>query len=203
MMRLHHAAASPFVRKVMIVLHETGQLGEVELVAAHASPIDATNAPLKHNPLGKIPALEREEGPALYDSRVITRYLDARADGGLYPAAPALWDVLTLEATGDGIMEAALLIVYEGRFRSPEAQLAPWVDGQWAKITSALEMIEASWMGHLAGPFGAGQIAIASALGYVDFRLGARDWRSGAPQLAAWFAEISERPSFKATVPGD
>lgn len=201
MMRLHFAAASPFARKVMIVLHETGQLGDVEIVPAQAAPIDAPNAPIAHNPLGKIPALERPDGPALFDSRVITRYLDARADGGLYPPAPELWDVLTLEALGDGIMEAALLIVYEGRFRSPEAQLAPWMDGQWAKITRAVGMLEAQWMGLLGGPFGAGQIAVAAALGYVDFRLGARDWRSGAPEVAEWYAGVCDRPSLQATVP--
>lgn len=69
--------------------------------------------PTAHNPLGKLPALTRPDGPAIYDSRVICRYLDARADSGLYPDR-TLWETLTLEATADGIMDAAVLMVTRG-----------------------------------------------------------------------------------------
>src|SRR6187401_544736 len=112
-MRLFHSSTSPFVRKVMVTLHETGQLDRVELVPAVGTPMASGTMPVAENPLGKVPTLERPDGPALYDSRVITRYLDALGSGGLYPEAPRLWETLTLEATGDGISEAALLIVYE------------------------------------------------------------------------------------------
>lgn len=202
-MRLYYNAASPFVRKVMVTLHETGKLDRVELVPAAGSPVAPGTMPVAVNPLGKLPTLERPDGPALYDSRVITRYLDTLAEGGLYPEAPGLWDTLTLEATGDGMAEAALLIVYEGRCRSGAGQDAGWVEGQWAKVIRALDTIEDRWMAHLAGRLDAGQIAIGCALGYLDFRLGARDWRGGRPGLAGWFERFGQRPSMLATAPAD
>ena len=200
-LRLFHAAASPFVRKVMVVLHETGQAAQVELIPAGGTPVDPGTMPLALNPLGKIPALERDDGPVLYDSRVICRYLDDRAGGRLYPKGAALWEALTLEATGDGIMDAAVLMIYETRTRPEEKRHESWVEGQWAKIERAIDMLESRWMAHLAGPFDIGQIAVACALGYLDLRQPTRDWRSGRPQLAAWFARVGERDSIKVTRP--
>lgn len=200
-MRLFFSPTSPYVRKVMVLLHETGQLAEVELVTGSGSPVDPGTAPLEANPLGKVPALERPDGPALYDSRVICRYLDARAGAGLYPDGAKLWDTLTVEATGDGILDAALLMVYEGRIRPEELRFAPWVEGQWAKVDRALDALETRWMAHLEGPMEAGQIAVGCALGYLDFRHGARGWREGRPRLAAWSAGFAARPSMMATVP--
>ena len=200
-MRLFYSPTSPYVRKVMVLLHETGQLAEVELVAGSGSPVDPANAPLEANPLGKVPALERPDGPALYDSRVICRYLDARAGAGLYPAGARLWDILTVEATADGILDAALLMVYEGRLRPEELRFAPWVEGQWAKVDRALDALETRWMAHLEGPLDAGQIALGCALGYLDFRHDARGWREGRPGLAAWEARFALRPAMQATLP--
>ncbi len=200
-MKLYHSPTSPYARKCMIVLQETGQLGDVTLVPATGTPLDASQMPLALNPLGKIPALERPEGPALYDSRVICRYLDDRAGGRLYPAAPRLWDTLVLEATGDGIVDAAILMVYEVRIRPEDKRLPDWVEGQWAKIARALDTLEARWISHLHGPLDIGQIAVACALGYLDFRHAAREWRNGHPALAAWEAAIAVRPSLLATKP--
>jgi len=95
-MQLFHSPTSPFVRKVLVLLRETGQLEDVEVVPAAGSPLDAAKMPTAHNPLGKIPALTRPDGPALFDSRVICRFLDDRAGGKLYPQAPRLWECLTL-----------------------------------------------------------------------------------------------------------
>ncbi|WP_102225958.1 glutathione S-transferase [Acidimangrovimonas sediminis] len=200
-MKLYHSPTSPYVRKVMVVLKETGQEGDVTLVPAAGTPIDPGTMPVAQNPLGKIPALERGDGPTLYDSRVICRFLDDRAGAGLYPAAPRLWDTLTLEATADGMLDAAILMVYEGRTRPPELHHAPWVEGQWAKIDRALDAIEARWMSHLHGALDMGQIAVGCALGYLDFRLDARGWREGRDQLAAWYSGILARPSMAATMP--
>jgi len=204
-MHLYHSPTSPYVRKVMVLLHETGQLGDVELVTGSGSPVDPGTAPLEANPLGKVPALERPDGPALYDSRVICQYLDARArsgaGAGLYPQGARRWDTLTVEATGDGILDAALLMVYEGRLRPEELRFAPWVEGQWAKVARALDVLETRWIQHLEGPLDAGQIAVGCALGYLDFRHGAREWRNGRPHLAAWYAGFAARPSMVATVP--
>ena len=201
MMKLYHAPASPFVRKVMVLIAELGKEDSVEVVATHATPVDSSQAPTAHNPLGKIPTLERDDGPALYDSRVICRYLDTVFEGGLYPPAPRLWDSLTLEATADGIMDAAVLMVYEGRVRPEELVYDVWVEAQWAKVTRALDALESRWIASLAGPLNIGQIAVACALGYLDFRHGARDWRSSRPQLTAWEKDFAARPAMVATQP--
>lgn len=200
-MRLYFSPTSPYVRKVIVLLHETGQFGEVELVTGSGTPLDPGSAPVEANPLGKVPALERPDGPALYDSRVICRYLDDRAGAGLYPVGARLWDTLTVEATGDGILDAALLMVYEGRLRPEEMRFAPWVEGQWAKVERALDVLETRWIPHLEGPLDAGQIAVGCALGYLDLRHDARRWRNGRARLAAWYAGFAARPSMRATVP--
>jgi glutathione S-transferase len=186
---------------VVVALTETGLDGQVETVAATGTPLDPGSMPLAQNPLGKIPTLERPDGPALYDSRTICRYLDDLAGGRLYPAKPRLWETLTLEATAHGVAEAALLMIYEERLRPPEIRLADYVEGQWAKIGRALDAIEARWMSHLAGPLDMAQIALGCALGYLDFRHDARGWRTGRPALAAWDAAFAARPAMVATRP--
>ena len=200
-MRLYYSPTSPYVRKVMVVAHEAALLPRMELVATGGTPLDPGTNPVNLNPLGKIPALERPDGPALYDSRVICRYLDDLAGSGLYPQGAALWDSLTLEATGDGILDAALLMVYESRIRPEDLRFAPWVEGQWSKIDRALDALETRWRAQLAGPLDIGQIAVGCALGYVDFRHGARNWRQGRPALAKWLDGFSARPSMQATAP--
>jgi glutathione S-transferase len=203
-MRLFHAPASPFVRKVMILLHETGLIAETALVPVAGTPVAPGTLPLDRNPIGKIPVLETAEG-TLYDSRVICRYVDHRAGGVAYPPPPALWNTLTVEATADGIMEAAVLIVYEGRVRPEEIRHTPWTDAQWARIARAVDVLEGTWMPHLTQLHAAcpdmGQIAVAAALGYIDFRLSDRDWRAGHDHLAAWYADFARRPSMQATIP--
>lgn len=198
-MKLYHAPASPFVRKVMVLLHEARATDRVELIPASGSPLDPGTMPIDRNPLGKIPALERSDGPTLYDSRVICRYLDETLKAGLYPAAPRLWDTLVLEATADGIAEAAVLIRYEFHVRPEASRSAVWADAQWQKILRALEAVEARWMSHLSGPLDMGQLAMACALFYLDLRHADRNWRAGHPVLAAWLDGIGDRPSFRAT----
>lgn len=201
MMKLFHAQASPFARKVRVLLAEIGQTDAVDLIAADARVVgDVDSALVAANPLGKIPALVRPDGPAIYDSRVICRYLDATFRAGLYPET-RLWEVLTLEATADAICDAAVLMVYETRYRPEDQRYAPWVDGQWAKIDRALDAIEASWTSHLSGKLTMAQIALGCALAYLDFRHGDRDWRRGRPELAGWIADFAARPSMLATAP--
>ena len=200
-MRLFHSPTSPYARKCMVLLHESGLLDQVSLIAATGTPVDTGSMPLAQNPLGKIPALEREDGPALYDSRVICQYLDHLSGRGLYPAKPRLWDTLTVEATGDGITDAAILMVYEWRVRPEDKRYDPWVEGQWGKIDRALVALESRWIDHLSSTLDMAQISVACALGYLDFRHSARGWRQGRPDLAAWFDAFAERPSMRATVP--
>lgn len=200
-MQLFHAQASPFGRKVRVLLHEIGHTDSVTLIDANAKVVgDVDMALVAANPLGKIPALVRPDGPAIYDSRVICRYLDATFRAGLYPDS-RLWEILTLEATADAICDAAILMVYESRYRPEEMRSAPWVDGQWAKIDRALDAVEANWTSHLAGKLTMAQIALGCALAYLDFRHGDRDWRRGRPELATWAAEFAARPSMLATAP--
>lgn len=108
-MELFHAAASPYVRKVKVVLHETGQADEVTLVESAQTPLSPN--PANQNPLGKIPCLTRPDGPALFDSRVICRYLADRAGADLIPAARQ-WEIQTLEALADGLMDAGLSLIH-------------------------------------------------------------------------------------------
>ncbi|MEM8592719.1 MAG: glutathione S-transferase [Pseudomonadota bacterium] len=199
-MELIHSAASPFVRMTMVTAHETGLIDQIKLNTLTTSPMDTAPAVAAANPLGKIPALIRPEGGALYDSRVICRYLDDRAGAGLYPEG-RLWEVLTLEATAHGIAEAAVLMVYEKRQRPENEQSESWIDAQWGKAAGALDAIEARWMSHLHGATDASHIAVACALGYLDLRHEDRKWRDTRPSLAAWYAKFAERPSMVATVP--
>ncbi|MFP7571014.1 glutathione S-transferase [Marivita sp. S2033] len=199
-MQLLRAGPSPFVRKVLVTLHETGQFDDVEQVDVAASPLEPDSRLVAANPVGKIPALIRPDGPAIYDSRVICRYLDARAEGGLYPDR-RLWDTLTLEATADGIMDAAVLMVYEMRFRPEDMVFAPWIEGQWSKVSRALDALNTRWMSHLNGRVDMGHIAIGCALAYLDFRHDARSWRTGRDALASWFEAFSKRDSMVATAP--
>jgi glutathione S-transferase len=200
-MKLYHAPASPFVRKVMVLLHEARATDRVTLVPVSGNPLAPGSLPVDRNPLGKIPALERDEGPTLYDSRVICRYLDDRLAAGLYPAAPALWDTLVLEATGDGMAEAAVLIRYEQQVRPEGTRSAEWAEAQWQKIDRAMSALEARWMSHLSGPLDMGQIAVGSALGYLDFRHPERDWQARHTTLADWWTGCSRKPAFQATAP--
>ncbi|MCU4651657.1 glutathione S-transferase [Roseibacterium sp. SDUM158016] len=193
------SGASPFVRKVRVLIAEAG-IDDVPYTEVTASPMGGEDRINTANPLGKIPALLREEGPTIYDSNVICRYLDDRAGAGLYPPA-RLWEVLTLEATADGMMEAAVGMIYEIRFRPEELWWQPWLEGQWTKVDRALDALERSWLSHLSGPVDMGQIAVGCALGYLDLRHGVRDWRKGRPGLSAWFADFSARPSMVATAP--
>ncbi|WP_112312095.1 glutathione S-transferase family protein [Pseudogemmobacter bohemicus] len=200
-MKLYGGPTSPYVRKVQVMAIEAG-LGPIAMIQASSTPVDAgVPKAAEVNPLGKVPALVTQSGEALFDSRVITRWLDAHTGSGFYPEGDALWPVLTLEALADGMLDAALLMVYETRLRPEDHRFAPWVEGQWAKIARALDLVEATRLADLAGPLTAGQIALGVALGYVDFRLGARNWRVGRPGLAAWETGFAARQSVQQTVP--
>jgi glutathione S-transferase len=200
-MRLFCSHTSPYARKILVLLAEAGRSDDVTLVMGSGTPVESGAAPLAQNPLGKIPVLERDDGVSLYDSRVITRFLDVHFAAALYPAAPRLWETLTLEATADGIVDAAILMVYEDRIRPEDKRFAPWVEGQWAKVDRALDVLESRWISHLQGPLDMGQIAVGCALAYLDFRHDARKWRKSRPVLATWEAEFAQRDSMKATAP--
>lgn len=199
-MQLLFSPASPFVRKVRVLLREANLLDKVTEVAVSTTPLNSAAEVVAANPMGKIPALIRPDGPAIYDSRVITRYLDDHAGAGLYPQS-RIWEILTLEATADAIMDATVSMAYEKRLR-PEAQQSPdWIEAQWGKAARGIAAINSRWMPHLSGPLNIGQIGVACALSYIDLRHDARGWRNGNTALADWHAAFSARDSMVATRP--
>ena len=202
-MTLFHNPASPFVRKVMVLLHETGQTDRVALQLSQLSPVSPDAVLNQDNPLGKIPALRLADGNVLYDSRVILDYLDQQHVGNpLIPAeGTARWRRLTLAALADGIMDAAVMVRYELALRAPEKHWPEWLDAQREKIRRALSVLEADAIAELTCHFDVAAISVACALGYLDLRHPDLHWRDAQPQLAAWYFEVSQRPSMLATVP--
>ena len=201
-MKLLYAQASHFVRKVLVLAREAGIADRLELVTVTVAPITANDGVAAANPLVKIPALLLDGGEALYDSAVIVEYLDS-VQGGL-PRVPRAgaprWTALRRQAAADGLMDAAILVRYE-TFLRPEAKRWPeWIDGQMRKIRGTLASLEAE-AADLGPGVTIGEITIACALGYLDFRFAAEDWRAGHPGLAAFYAEFAQRPSMQATLP--
>lgn len=200
MMKLRHSPASPFVRKVKIVAEMLGLADRIEMQDADTVVPEA--AFLAQNALGKIPTLVLDDGSTLFDSRVIVEYLDHLAGGGrVLPKEPkARFAALRLQALCDGILDAALLIVYEGRFRQPEMRLQTWLDRQQDKIDRALAVLEAAPPA-LSDVPDVGQITLACALGYLDLRL-ASAWRKDHPKLVAWLDQFAAHvPAFARTRP--
>jgi len=200
-MKLYHSPASPFVRKVVVLLHELNKADAVALNTIHTTALDSDETLKASNPLGRLPALERPEGPTLYDSRVITAYLNDLFGGDLYPQKATRWEILTLEATGDGIMDSAVSMAYEVRLRPEAQQSQDWIEAQWEKVTRAISVLNARWMGHLSAPVNMGHISVACALSYLDLRHDARNWRMGNDALAKWHASFDSRQSMVATAP--
>ena len=198
MMILRSSPPSPFGRKVKLAL---GILGlENEVTIEIADPTDASDSLRKQNPLGKIPALIIEDGSVLYDSPVILEYLDTRAGGGkIIPKDPkARMAALTLQALCDGILDAGILLVYEGRWRPPEMAVQKWLDHQRGKVERALAALEAS-PPELDPTPNVGAITLACALGYGDLRFDGK-WREGHPKLVKWLDTFAARvPAFEKT----
>ena len=200
-MKLFFSPLSPYVRKVNVVLHELGKVDAVEFAEIATTAFQSDTGLIASNPLGKIPALERPDGPTLYDSRVICRFLNDAHGGSLYPQSGRQWETLTLEATGDGIMDCAVSMAYEVWLRPEAEQSKQWIEAQWSKIARALGVLNARWVSHLEGPLDIGQIAVGCALGYLDLRHDARGWRDGNDALAGWFEKFDSRDAMRATAP--
>jgi glutathione S-transferase len=198
MMTLRSAPASPFGRKVRIAASLLGLEGDIAI--ERADPMAPADSLRGQNPLGKIPVLITEDGTTLFDSRVIVEYLDHRAGGGkIIPAQPAQrFAALTLQALCDGLMDASLLQVYEGRWRSAERHEPTWMEHQAGKVARTLARLEGAppaWSGLPQ----IGEIALACALGYRDLRFGG-DWRADHPKLVAWLETFAARvPAYAAT----
>ena len=198
-MKLRYSPASPFARKCAIAGHVLGLAERIELIDNKGDPGDEIRA---RNPLGKIPLLITDDGEAIYDSVVISEYLDHLGGGGrIIPSEPkARFRALTLQALADGVMDAAILIMYESRFREASEHSPRWVAMQEKKRDTGLDELAS----HLPGDnIDVGTIAVAAMLGYLDFRFKG-EWRATRPALAAWFERFTKSlPGFAVTQPGD
>jgi len=202
-MTLYYNAASPFARKVLILLHETGQTGRVGLRPVTVTPVTPDSDLCHNNPSGKIPALCLADDNVIHDSRVILDYLDHQHVGN--PLIPrdgsARWRRLTLASLADAVLDAAVLIRYETFLRPEEKRWGEWIDNQSEKISRSLAYFETEAVTELSASFDIASISLACALAYLDFRQPDLGWRSSYPRLANWYYEVSQRPSMLETQP--
>lgn len=200
-MQLHWSPKSPYVRKVMICAHELQLVSQLERVRSVAAMLQPNPALMQVNPLSKIPTLVLDDGRTLFDSAVICEYLDALAGGTLFPKeGDARWAALRWHALGDGLLDALILWRNERERAQP---LAALIDAFDLKTRAALQVLESEVAVLEQAPFGIGHVAVACALGYIDYRFDALGWRGLAPQLAQWFSQMQQRSSLAATEPVD
>lgn len=201
-MKLIGSLASPYVRKVRIVMAEKKL--DYALILEDVWKPDTTIS--LSNPLGKVPCLIMEDGGAMFDSRVIVEYLDTLTPvGKLIPgqgrerAGVKCW-----EALADGVLDAAVLMRLENTQRSDSQRSQAWVDRQMGKVRSGLQAMSS---GLAETPYCAGNhysladVAVGCALGWLAFRFPEIRWQDDYPNLARLFEKLSERQSFKDTVP--
>lgn len=203
-MKLIGSLTSPYVRKVRVVLAEKKL--EFQFIEEDVWSKDSSISTA--NPLGKVPCLIMEGGEAMFDSRVITEYLDTMSPvGKLIPASGReRAEVKTWEALADGLLDASIAARLEATWtgRTDAQRCSAWIDRQMDKIHASLAAME---RGLGDKPFCSGvhlslsDVAVGCALGYLDFRFPQLDWRSAQPQLARLFDKLSQRPSFIDTCP--
>ncbi|CAN5194306.1 glutathione S-transferase N-terminal domain-containing protein [soil metagenome] len=201
-MKLIGSRASPYVRKVRIVIAEKRL--ECELALEDVWSADTTIK--QSNPLGKVPCLIMEDGGAMFDSRVIVEYLDTLTPVGKLISANGREraEIKCWEALADGVLDAAILVRLERTLRPEAQQSRVWIDRQMEKVSLGLKAMST---GLAETAFCAGNhytladIAVGCALGWLSFRFPEINWRDEYPNLGKLFDKLSERPSFKDTVP--
>ena len=196
-MKLAYSPNSPYVRKCVALAIQRGIDKQVELWTVGTTD----PALLKVNPLSKVPTLVLDDGTALYDSPVICEYLDSVGDGPKMfpPVGPARWKALRQEALGDGILDATQPRRREIALPQDEGRQT-YIALQQGKVKAALAVLEAE-ADSLGVLTNIGEITIACALGYMDFRYANEPWRPGHPKLEAWYAKVSAMPAMARTVP--
>jgi glutathione S-transferase len=202
-MKLHWSPKSPYVRKVMICAHELGFTDQLTLVRSVAAMLSPNPEIMADNPLNKIPTLVLDDAhggaKTLFDSRVICEYLNEQFDGALFPIErTAKWQALRWQALGDGLLDALILWRNERERTEP---LAILIGAFQTKTLASLALLELEADALASSAFAIGHITLACALGYLDFRFDALNWRSHAPKLAIWFAAICTRDSLRITSP--
>lgn len=197
-MQLLYQTHSPYARKVLVMAHEAGLAGRIEVIHHETSPTRRNDAVFAANPLGKVPVLICADGLALFDSVAICDHLDGLHDGPrlIPPAGRARALTLRLQALAQGLADAGIALRWETE-RRPEALRYPALaEGQAAKLAAGYDFAERE--ADLDGPVDLGQIALATALSWLEFR-GLPAFRPGRPRLSAWFDAFSRRPSMLAT----
>ncbi|MGE5597645.1 MAG: glutathione S-transferase N-terminal domain-containing protein [Hyphomicrobiales bacterium] len=192
-MQLFYSPMSPFARKVRVVAHEAGLADRIAILETNPWQDESLRAV---NPLAKVPAFLTDDGAPLHDSRVICEYLDDLAGAGLFPTGAARWRALVLQSLADGMGDAAVRAVVEGRREADRHQDV--IDRQMKALNAALDAFEQEELPTDA--FQIGEIAVAAQLGYLDFRK-VLDWRRGRPRLSDWYETVSKRDSMVATEP--
>ncbi|MDH3242719.1 MAG: glutathione S-transferase N-terminal domain-containing protein [Alphaproteobacteria bacterium] len=200
-MKGYATVSSPYARKVRVATIETGQPDLIEWRMLSREERPEVVPPV--NPLGKVPAVVLDSGEALYDSPVICAYVDSLHDGSklIPPEGPDRWEVLRREALGDGLAEAVVAVAQESQ-KAPETRSQRVIERQGVKVAAALAALEDE-VPSFRDPPSMGEIAAACALGYMEYRGVAADWRGRYGRLAAWYAKILTRPSFVQTMPED
>ena len=196
-MKLHYSGTSPYVRKVMACAIARGLDGRITRHDSnpHASLPDL----LADNPLSRVPCLITDDGESLYDSPVICEYLDSIGDApALFPpAGPARWRALKLQAMGDGILDSA--VPCRGELAKPKEAAR---DGLIARYKAAMaRTVDALEADPPHTGVDIGTIAVACALGYLDFRYAADPWRPGHPHLTAWYEAFARHRAIAGTAP--
>jgi glutathione S-transferase len=201
-MKLYMSPASPFARKARIIIRELDLTRLVEEIPTNPTTSEELR---KVNPLGKIPALVLDDGSTLIDSPVICEYLNELGGGKFFPGmsiwreTSGRWRALTLQALGDGIADATVARVYEGR-RPVELQNQEAIAKYLAVIGRSLDALERA---RFTEPPTIGEIAVACAIGYLDFRLPELGWRDTRPQLRDWYESFAKYPAMQATWPAN
>ena len=197
-MKLLYANASPYARKVRVVIAEKALTG-IEQIAVN--PFDLPDALVAANPLSKVPALILDDGAALFDSPVICEYLDSLGTSNqLIPASgSARWDVLRRQALTDGMLDATFAIACETN-RRPEHERSPdWIKRWVASINRSLAVLEREIV-NFGGDVTLAHIGAGCALSYLDLRASMLvDWRRDFPSLATWQSVFEARPSMQST----
>lgn len=203
MMRLLYAPTSPYVRKVMVCAHLTGQADRITLLESAAHPIQRDARIARHNPLAKVPTLILESGESLFDSRTICEYLAHTGTGTkLFPDDGAeRWRALSLQSLGDGLLDAALLARYETVARPAPFQWQDWRSAQLGKVAACLDMIESQAKSLRIEDPTIGEVTAGCALGYLDFRFPELKWRDSRRDAARWNEAFQALPALSATTP--
>lgn len=203
-MKLYWSSRSPFVRKVMIFAHECGLAARIECVRTLVSMTKPNTDLLPVNPTGKIPTLLLDDGSVLYDSTVICEYLDSLHKGRLlFPEnGPTRWTALRRHALGNNLTDN--LMLWRNEMLRPPAQQSPETLAAFElKVRNALAALDDEAAALANDPVSIGHVAIACALGYIDFRFTHLGWRmgkdTGHDRIAGWYETFAQRPSMTLT----